>query len=311
MTYTSKCPPGHRHGEATTCYTAHKCRCTPCKANWNDRNERKRKDQAYGRYQSLWIDAEPARQHVRALQAQGMSLSTIAFAAGIDLSTVAFLVNGRASRNYELAQHVERSTAAAILDTQFSLDHFSNKSTLDARGLVRRMQALVACGWSVSLIGRQLGVSPQRADQLIKLRRTTASSYRRVCALYEELWDQPAPRGSQAERRAFTISISRARANRWAKPLDWDDIDNDDQPSTPDPEAFVDEIAVELAVAGNPIRLNHAEKLEALRLMHPKRWSNGLIAERLGCDERHVNRLRDEIGLAGWDQSELVGKRAA
>lgn len=27
------CPPDHRHGEVGTCYTAHKCRCGPCRLN--------------------------------------------------------------------------------------------------------------------------------------------------------------------------------------------------------------------------------------------------------------------------------------
>ena len=56
------------------------------------------RQQAYGRWESTYIDAEPARQHVQTLRATGMGTRRIAELAETPRQTIANLVNGRPDR---------------------------------------------------------------------------------------------------------------------------------------------------------------------------------------------------------------------
>lgn len=304
MTYTSKCPPGHRHQDATTCYTTHKCRCAPCVEAWTNRNAKIRKEIAYGRYISPLIDATPAVTHINHLRTIGLTYAAIAIAADIDINTIIHLADGRSRQT---TRHTERK----ILDVTRDSTALPEKSWFPATGAHRRLQALVARGWSLSALAREAGITPQRIQQIITRPRITVGVHRRMVDLYERLWDQRPPLRTPGDKAGYAKAITMATRRGWVPPLAWDDIDNDPAPTSAENDTTVDEFAVELAIAGIKVPLNHGEKLEGLRQMHPKKWSNSLIAERLGCEERTVNRLREELGLPGWDQSELVGRKAA
>lgn len=304
MTYTSVCPPDHKHQATTTCYTKHKCRCEGCHTAWRARDTRIRKAIAYGRYVSPLIDATESRTHILHLRSAGLASGAIAHASGVDATTILKIADGR-------SQQVIRSTAAKILTVERDSDKYRPKSWYPATGSRRRLQALVARGWSLSALGREAGLSPQRIQQIINATRITVGVHRRIAALYDELWNERPPLTTTSDKGSYTKALNMARRRGWAPPAAWDDIDTDPElPTTVDAEA-IDEVAVDLALAGEPVQLNHAEKLEGLRRMHPLKWSNSLIGEHLGCEERTVCRLRDELDLPGWDQNEVLDRRAA
>lgn len=98
------CPPEHKHGETSTCYTRHGCRCTPCR-EWNTGyHYRLRHLHALGRDTPHGhVDATPTVRRLQALARLGWSLPAISVVAG-----VTHLDRVRA------ATEVKRSTAKAV-----------------------------------------------------------------------------------------------------------------------------------------------------------------------------------------------------
>lgn len=103
----------------------------------------------------------------------------------------------------------------------------------DAKGTVRRLQALVAAGWPVLSIAAELGMFPTAVSRLMRLNVITLRTARRVAAVYDRLWDvDPATHGATPNgiRRARNL----AAAARWAPAAAWDDDTIDDPSAAPD-----------------------------------------------------------------------------
>lgn len=58
---------------------------------------------------------------------------------------------------------------------------------------------------------------------------------------------------------------------------------------------YVDDVAVERAIAGYPVSLNLAELAEAIQILNRKNFTVRDIAEMLGCSERTVERHRARL----------------
>lgn len=311
---TTICPADHRHEDAGTCYSNHKCRCDKCAQAWRDRNGRRRKDIAYGRHESKFTDAGPAREHVAELVASGMTLPRIARAAGLNTSTVCALLRGRSDRigrTSALTPTVLRTTEAALLTVTASLDILGDYTPIDGLGVRRRIQALVARGWSLSAIGRHMGASPQRVEQMVTADGATPHTYRRVYAVYEALWNQQPPTDTPGHRGAIVRSLNRARRHGWAPPAAWDDIDTDRTPPIVERGDDIDMIAVDLAIAGELVHLNRAERELVITRLHALHWSDSRIAERADCEPRTVLRIRQDLHLEAFDQTDLIHRDAA
>lgn len=168
-----------------------------------------------------------------------------------------------------------------------------------ARGTHRRIQALVAIGWSQSRLGRMLGIDIANMSHLLRRDRVSLARHDAVAALYELLWNVEPPHASHHDAGAYTLARNYARARRWLPPLAWDDIDADvDPPVAARDRDLIDAIAVELAMAGEPVRLTPLERREAVKqLVLTKKHSDGTIAALLHIAERTAFRLRTELGL--------------
>ncbi|WP_374178958.1 hypothetical protein [Leifsonia sp. WHRI 6310E] len=308
-TRTTRCPADHKHGTTSTCYTQHKCGCDACYDGWNTRSARREKLQAYGRYVSPYVDAAPAREHVTRLAAAGLTFEAIASLAGVHRSTIDALTIGRASR--PRSEKLVRRVADSILAVRFTCDLDADDARVPGRGVIRRIQALVARGWSLSQIARQMGVTFQRVEQMAQSPRATAAVWRRAEAAYSALWNTTPPLETPAEKRAYSRSINRARRNGWVPPAAWDDIDTDPAPHLGGIDTGIDEIAVELAIAGERVNLNRAERHEVVKRLHALRWSDGRIADRIGVVAETIARDRDDLGLEAFPQNELLGRKAA
>jgi hypothetical protein len=118
-------------------------------------------------------------------------------------------------------KHVLRRTRDKIL-TAATSDYWT------PIGIQRRLRALHAIGWSMRALALEVG--EEHPTSLLNLvRREQPKFVRRPFALmildaYERLCMTPRT-GSGATRARNT-----ARRNGWAAPLDWDDIDRDEQP---------------------------------------------------------------------------------
>lgn len=218
------------HGYAR--YRLDGCRCNTC--GWAryqyDRN--RTRAIAYGTWQPF-ADAEPVREHVRALQACSMGLRVIADRAGINRKTLQAVLNGRPERGTPPQEKMRSAVAAAVLAVEPTLEALAPSTLISPLGTRRRVQALVAVGWPQQYLAEHLGMQPGNFGQMLGRDQVLVRRALAVRAMYEALW-----RTDPAEHGASTIGISRARkyaAERsWAPPAAWDDDRLDD------PEAFPD-----------------------------------------------------------------------
>jgi len=197
-------------------------------------------------------------------------------------------------------------------------------------GTVRRLQALVAIGYTQSDIAIKLAVHVPNLSPLLHgaPESVAASTASAVASVFDRLWMYPVA-GAAGERARLV-----ARSHRWVSPLAWDDIDDPaeipntrgpkrrtagkgpdaDGPNgeerTPDPP-YIDEIAVERAMNGEPIKLTYPERLYAVQRLHRRRWSDGRIARTLHVDDRTILRNRKTLGLPAWEIREMKEAESA
>ncbi|MFL0711638.1 MAG: hypothetical protein ACJLS2_02345 [Microcella pacifica] len=296
------CPAEHKHAEVSTCYIIHKCRCEPCKTEATERARRRARAKLYGRWVDPYVDAQPVREHVRLLQASGMGWKRIAEVSGVGNTAVSQLIYGRKGSNSdprkgEPLKRVLKVKAEKILAVQPEMANLRAGALVDPTGFRRRVQALVAVGWSLSKLAKRLGVDVGNLCVSLTRERVTAQHHRDAAALYDELWNMLPPHEEWRDLIAFNRAKRMAKVKGWLPPLAWDDIDTDDAPPVPE-DVSVDPIAVELALSGARVRLNRDERREAVRQGVELRWSDVEIAGRIGVADRTVWRIRGELGLA-------------
>jgi hypothetical protein len=312
--YDHVCPDGHKHAAASTCFIQHQCRCTPCVDAHNARERNRVKQKAYGRFDTGLVDADPVREHILKLGEFGIGYKRVAQLAGVGVTGVRSLIWGRqdpGDRYGEIPKRVAREKAEKILAVPATIENLGARQSVPARGTHRRVQALVARGWSQSKIAVRLGMDRGNFGLMMRREFVGAGTHRRMAEIYEELWDQLPPHAEWREKIAYTRALEHARQRRWLPPLAWDDIDLDDEPPVPDEEGGVDEIAVELAIAGEGVRLRPAERRECVRRLHSEKWSDARIGDTLRCAAKTVARIREELGLEAWDQNDLRDRGAA
>ena len=194
-----------KHGSLTA-YAKHGCRCEPCRAAAAKASKAWRRDNYLGIVKL--VDAQPLKDHVAMLMAEGMSFKAIALTAGW------------ASRN-ALADAMTRKrvtprTLARVLAVHPELDNRKD-AYVDATGSARRLQALAVNGWPTRNLAKQLGHKDPATIQHIANGKTPTIRLRTkddIRALFDELWDQPGP-----SKRTADI----AKARGWLPALAWDD----------------------------------------------------------------------------------------
>jgi transcriptional regulator with XRE-family HTH domain len=198
------------------------CRCYVCAAAASAYNINRERAIAYGRWRPF-VDAEPVLRHVRDLQACGLGLRRIAEAAGVDRKRLQGLLTGRPERGTGPQEKVRPALAAAILAVGPSFDLLGDKTVIDASGTRRRLQALVALGWSQAKLADRLGWTPASFGTLMKESRTIVATARKVRALYDALWDQAPPEDDHRDKIAASRARNHATKHGWLPPQAWDD----------------------------------------------------------------------------------------
>lgn len=280
----------HQHGTYAA-YTLDSCRCLPCSHAASEYEIDRQKRHAYGRF-TTYSPAEPVRQHVRDLMTAGIGLKTIAKRSGVSQGSLWKLVYGKrkADGTQTPSHRVKQATADRLLaldpnDTSLLADG----AQVDALITRRKLQALVALGWSQAKLADRLDQSPGNFGHTLHDNPTVlASTERAVAALYDELSMQVPPADEWRAKIARARSIRYAQERYWFPPLAWDDIDDPSsepewdhylQSDIPDVDELVDDIAIERALAGDKeiaLALTDAERTEAVR-----RWqaTGGTLAE--------------------------------
>jgi hypothetical protein len=104
----------------------------------------------------------------------------------------------------------------------------------DPAGTRRRIEALIAIGWSMSAIDAMLGWKVSRTSCLLSdPTNITRRNAARIAALYDKLWDKPAPARNRQERHSRSYALCLAKKRGYLKPLCWDDETIDDPNAVP------------------------------------------------------------------------------
>ncbi len=154
----------------------------------------------------------------------------------------------------------------------------------------RRLRALVADGWALSILAAELGRDVGALTKVLSRPRVTAQTAADVAALYERLQYLTSPAATPAQRRAVHGAQQLAAQRGWPPSSAWDDIDRDDVPPQRGPD--IDDVAVERAMTGERVPLNAAEQAEAARRLTAQGVSLREIAARLHTSIRTVSRRR-------------------
>jgi hypothetical protein len=204
----------HPHGTSSR-YVTDRCRCRPCRDAGSAKERELNARHAAGVL--IYVDAGPARAHVAALQAQGMGWKRIAASAGISSSVMWKLLYGDSSRNLAPSKRIRPATAAAILGADLDL---AGGAVISAAATTRRLQGLVATGWSQTRLAVRLDMSRSNFGHLIHATDTTITTERAVESLFEELWAQSPPQGCFRDRVTYQRAIAFAARAGWVLPLD-------------------------------------------------------------------------------------------
>lgn len=163
-------------------------------------------------------------------------------------------------------------------------------------GTARRLQALLAVGWSTKQLGELLGCSGGQVGQWIRSERVYSSTVEKVAAMYAEVSHLPPP-----HYRLRTVRL--AEKFGWPPPAAWDDDTIDDPNAVPSVDAvtddlWVDDVAVQLAVEGRAPRvLTPPELVAAVRILAVRGVGGREIGELLGVVYRRVERVKQRHGI--------------
>lgn len=296
----------HQHGTRLA-YVVDRCRCDACSAANTAAMAELRRVRAAARWDtgrsatpSGLVDAGPAREHLRTLMAAGMGPKTIAERGGVAHGSISAIIYGKSMRDPKRSRpqrkRIRRDLERRILAVRLDL---ADRALVDATGTRRRLQALVAIGWSQRALAQRAGLTHGSLNKVVlgHARQVFARTARAVVDLYDELWDAP-PISDDWRRLAVIKRVKRAAETAgWAPPLAWSDDEIEDPGARPewgepahsfrtiddlieDVEWLVGDDAT-LTVAADRVGLSAKNLRDRLR-----RAGRDDLADRLGRNER-------------------------
>ncbi|RBY83261.1 helix-turn-helix domain-containing protein [Blastococcus sp. TF02A-30] len=292
----------HVHGTRAA-YVKDRCRCTDCTAANTASGRAVHRAQTFGRWRPF-VDAAPVREHLRALRAAGIGVEQIAMLAGLSTNHVRELANPGRDGNPGI-RRVRPETAHQVLRVRVDEANRAPRSHVGATGTRRRLQALIAIGWPHDELAARLGRNSAGLRRSMLSDAVTARTAQDVTALYEQLWNLRPPHSTDDQRAAADAARAFAAERGWLPPLAWDDIDTDPEPQhharRVEKDDDLDEIAIERALAGDGVRLEHltlAEQDEVVRRLTERGESIRDIARQLATTKRTISRRRASINAA-------------
>lgn len=213
-------------------YKTEKCHCPECRRANRDLNRRWSRTKAmvaHGMAEPPWRDAEPVRQHIRDLTAAGIGVPSIQRMSGVSKAVLARLIYGRPERGEAPSRKIRPANADRLL--AIPVPEPTDNAVIDATGTRRRLQALVAMGWSGAELMRRIGIIGTDFPKILGRDQILVRTERKIRALYDRLWDVPPPSSTRWERATITRALQFAAARDWVPPMAWDD-DTIDDPAT-------------------------------------------------------------------------------
>lgn len=149
----------HVHGTRAA-YVADRCRCPACRQANREAAQGRRRAIAYGRWQP-YVDAGPIREHLQRLREAGLGIERIIQLSGVGSGTVRQLVYGD-RRTGAAVRRVRPATAARLLALDPAATPLAGGHLTDSIGTRRRLQSLIAAGWSLPRLAQQVGSPGER-----------------------------------------------------------------------------------------------------------------------------------------------------
>jgi hypothetical protein len=258
--------------------TKERCDCEPC-CEAGRRYERHRsKLRIMGRV--AYVDAGAAREHVQALLRGGMTVRQVEAASGVDRTSIRVMLGGFPGR--KASKRIRPATAAALLSVLADPYEPVGDATVDGAGTRRRLQALLANGYTGRDLTRRLGSGPAtKVVQVGRSGRVRADTARRVRELYEQLEHTEGP-SSRAQIYYRGLGFL---------PPAWWDPDTIDDPAA-EPEGL------RSYRSGDLLDDVSAPRVERVARMAARGLDVDQIAAVIGCEVRYVRRdlrERDEV----------------
>jgi hypothetical protein len=290
------------HGTESA-YVYHKCRCDLCRTNHSAVARERRKLQAYGRYETVFVDAAPVREHLLQLNAQGWGAMTIAERAGTPRTVTRQLLYGRSPSEQKdgaypkpkYLQRVRRETAEKLLKLHYNPAESPNGVLVDSTGVKRRIQALAVAGFSLRWQSQQLGWIVGNYSSLLKQDFVDAKTYKMVRDLYEKYEMRKPEPTNRWEVGGATRSIKQAKAKGWLPAAAWDDIDTDETPTNTKSEFIVDVVVLSELMDGRLVPMRHGEKKLYAKAMLEAGAKRSFVQELLRMSTTTLNTLLEEI----------------
>jgi transcriptional regulator with XRE-family HTH domain len=264
------------------------CRCGPCTAANREYASHRGRQQVYGRWQP-GVDAEPAREHLRALSAAGIGWKQAARLSGLSTGVVSKLLYGIGER--PPTRRIRPATEQRILAIPVAAPSLARAAVVDATATRRRLQALVARGYSQAVLARRLGILRSNFSQ-ITAGQVTAATERDVAGLYDQLWNVPPDESTHRSRISASRARNYARARGWVPPLAWDD------------DRIADPGAQPAADWRRPARVPLTALAEDVHEVIAWEGSRDLAARRLGVSRNTLDKAI-ERGRQGAEPAEL------
>jgi hypothetical protein len=226
-----------------------------------------RKAKLYNRFENKFVDCQPVREHVQTLLDQGWGFRTIAAVSGVRLGQIQQLINGRSpsemNQRYPRPQHLTRilkTNADKLLAVRYDMAKSPGGALTASKGTQRRIQALVANGYSLAWQAEQIGWVVQNFVGLLKKDQLQVNTAK----LVDELFQKYAYKRRIGETKELKYSITRAlnnaARNGWVTAAAWDDIDTDIAPPTQELSKAVDTVIVEELLMGRTVPVPHGTK---------------------------------------------------
>lgn len=242
-----------------------------------------------------YVDATATRNHIATLQGAGWSFRAIAASCDGLITDQGI---GRIARG--CVTRVRDCTEWAVLEvdpiglptgtTRGGIEPFVPKA-----GAIRRIQALLAIGWTHAHISAATGFQTGAFIHQSTAGLCRLSTHRRVAEAYRHLATRPGP--SELTRR-------RAAERGYASPAAWDNIDRDEAPDRDEAdrwsEDLVDEVMVERIAAGQPRprRATRAENQAAYDVLAARGVSAYDMEHRYGLAPRRYSSTPVQGGVS-------------
>lgn len=207
------------------------CRCIPCTRASTDAAAYARRMMAYGRWEP-YVDAEPARAHVLTLTEYGLGWKRVCALSGVPTGVMSKLLYGTPGGRPP-SKRVRLKTSEAIFRVEPDPALLAGGHCTDPTGTHRRLQALVALGWSQNKLAERLHLGRGNFGKMMEAPQVRMSTERMVRALYGELWETPPPNVGHRDKISVSRSLRYASEHGWVPPLAWDDDEIDDPAAVP------------------------------------------------------------------------------